>query len=142
MANTLNVNRVFWDGTRGMLHYNLTADGATPLADDVLVDISTLGAAGAAAPTSVKIRSVQATLYGDFILRLEMEAGTDQPFYLLEGQTADVSFSDYTDFTDFPGAGWIGAPSAANFVGDISATTTNMAASDGFDLVVIFQRSS
>lgn len=137
MANTVSVNRVFWDGTRGMLHYNLTADGATALSDTALVTLTSL----APVPTAVKIRSMQCTLYGAFILMLEMDATTDQPFYLLEGQTADVSFSDYTDFTDFPGAGWIGSETAAGWTGIIQATTTGMGANSGFDLVVIFERS-
>ena len=139
MANTVNTNHIEWDGNRGALHYNLSSDG-TALSDLLLLDLS---ADLAPAPAAIKIRTVQCTLYGNFILTLEFDATTDTAFSTIENQTADVSYEFVRDFTDFPGGGWhvtTANKAAAGFTGDILATSSGLAASDGFDLVVTFER--
>ena len=138
MANTVNTNHIEWDGYRGALHYNLSSDG-TAFTDTVLIDISTLDPA----PTSIKIRTIQCTMYGNFILTLEHDATTDTAFLTIENQTADVSYEFVRDFTDFPGGGWHVTQTnkdAAGYTGDLLATSATIAASDGFDLVVTFEK--
>lgn len=138
MANTVNINRTFWDGTRGALHYNLSSD-ATALSDLQLIDISGL----APAPNSIKIRTIQCTLYGNFILTLEFDANTDEKIAVIENQTADVSFKYVVDYTDGPNKGWVSTDVAATgWTGDLLATSSGLANLDGFDLVVTFERGS
>lgn len=138
MANTINVNRVFWDGTRGAVHYNLSSDG-TAVSDTVLVDISAL----APAPNSIKIRTIQASLYGNFILTLEFDASGDEAIDVIENQTADVSFKYVVDFTDGPNKGWISTNvAAAGWTGDLLVTSSGLANLDGFDLIVTFEKST
>lgn len=136
MANTVNINHVEWNGTRGMLHYNLSSD-STALSDLNVLDISTL----APAPTAVKIRHVQMSIQGNFILTGEVDATTDQPFLRVEGQTADATTSYVADFTDGPNKGWNPDKTAAGFVGDILLTSSGLASGDDFDLIIVFERA-
>jgi len=141
MANTVSINRSFWDGTRGALHYNLSSDG-TALSDLSLIDISGLGGTGNG-PTNIKIRTIQATLYGNFILTLEFDATTDETIAVIENQTADVSFKYVVDYTDGPNKGWTSTDIAAvGWVGDLFATSSGLASGDGFDLVVTFEKGT
>lgn len=137
MANTTNVNKKHWDGTRGRLHLNLSSDG-TALADLNILDIS---ADLAPAPGAVKIRSIQANLFGNFILTLEVDATTDEAVTVIENQTADVSYAYVADFTDGPNHGWCPDKTAAGFVGDLLLTSSGLAAGDGFDLIIVFEKS-
>lgn len=138
MANTTNTNVTQWDGYRGSLHLNISSDG-TAITDQVLVDISTLSPA----PDAIRVTSLQASLYGNFILILEFDATSDIGFITLENQTADVSLEIRRDFTRFPNGGWqltAANKAAAGFTGDLLLTATGNAAGDGFDLVVTFEK--
>lgn len=136
MANTVNINHNEWNGTRGMLHYNLSSDSTALSALNVL-DISTLSPA----PTAIKIRHIQLSIQGNFILTGEIDAATDQPFLRAEGQTADVTSQYIVDFTDGPNGGWCPDKTAATFVGDILLTSSGLASGDDFDLVIVYERS-
>lgn len=139
MANTTNTERFFWDGHRGAYHLNLSSD-STALSDLNLIDLS---ADLDVAPSAIKIRTIQCTLYGNFILTLEFDATTDIAFTTIENQTADVSYEYVRDFTDFPGGGWqltAANKAAAGFTGDLLATSTGLANGDGFDLVITFEK--
>ena len=139
MANTTNTERFFWDGHRGAYHLNLSSDG-TALSDLNLIDLS---ADLDPAPAAIKIRTIQCTMYGNFILTLEIDATTDIAFITIENQTADVSYEFVRDFTDFPNGGWgVGTTNkaAAGFTGDLVATSSTIASGDGFDLVVTFEK--
>lgn len=140
MANTVTINKVIQqDGTRYSVHYALSSD-STNLTDDSLVDISTLTAP---VPTSIKLRSVDFIMYGNFIAFLEADADTDQELDRFETQTADVSQQFVRDYTDMPDAGKLpNDRSAAGFTGDLFLTTTGMASGDGFNLIVVFERST
>lgn len=137
MANTVNINETQWDGYRGSIHYNLSSD-STAISDTVLVDISAL----APAPTSVKIRSIQWTLHGNIILTLEFDATADEAWCRLENQTADTTIEGRRDFTDAPNGGWVPNTAAAGFTGDILLTSSGLAASDDFDLFIVFEKSA
>jgi hypothetical protein len=136
LANTVNINKTQWDGYRGSINYNLTSD-ATALSDLLILDISTL----APAPSAVKIRSVQWTIHGNFILTAEIDATTDQAFLRLENQTADTTIEGRRDFTDTANGGWSPDATAAGFTGDILLTSSGLAASDDFDLFIVFEKS-
>ena len=135
IANTVNINHTEWDGRRGVIHYALTGDG-TEETNLQLVDISSL----APAPAAVKIRTIQATLYGNFTIFLEFDATTDEEFARIEGQTADVSFEYVRDFTDFPGGGWHSDKDAAGYTGDLFLTTLITESGDGFEIVITFEK--
>lgn len=138
MANTVNINHTEWNGYRGALHYNLSSDG-TALSDLQLIDISALSPA----PASIKIRTIQCTLYGNFILTLEFDATTDETIAVIENQTADVSFKYVVDYTDAPNKGWVSTDvAAAGWTGDLLATSSGLANLDGFDLVLTFEKGS
>ncbi len=135
MANTVNSNHTEWDGHRGAIHYNWTGDG-TEETNLQLVDISGL----APAPNSIKIRTIQCTMYGNFTLFLEFDATTDEEIVRIEGQSADVSFEFVRDFTDFPGSAWHSDHTATGYTGDLLLTTLVSESGDGFDLVVTFDK--
>ena len=135
MANTTNINHTEWDGFRGMVHLNETGDG-TERTNLSLVDISALSPA----PEAIKIRTIQCTLYGNFIMFLEFDATTDEEFARIEGQGADVSFEFVRDFTDFPGGGWHSDDGATGYTGDLFLTTLNTESNDGWDLVITFEK--
>jgi hypothetical protein len=127
----------YWDGTRGALHYILSSDG-TALSDLLLLDISTL----TPAPTAVKIRTISITMWGNFILTFEWDATTDTTIEIFETQTADVSQTFISDYTDFPGGMRVvlADKTAAGFTGDVLATSSGLAASDGFSLYMTFEK--
>ena len=140
MANTVNLNQLRWDGYRGSLHYILSSDG-TAISDTNLIDISTL----APAPTSIKIRTVDLKMYGNFILTFEIDATTDTTFEIFESQNAtDVgteSIEFHRDYRDMPNKGWIETvanKAAAGFTGDLLVTSSGLASGDGFNLLVTF----
>ena len=138
MANTTNISHIEWDGRRGSVHLNLTSD-STALSTLSLLDIS---ADLAPAPVSIKIRTIQLTMYGNFILIGLFSAGTDEEFMRAEGQTADVSFEFVRDFTDSPNHAWVSDDEAATYVGDLLLTSSGLASNDGFDLLITFEKDS
>ncbi len=138
MANTTNIDHIEWDGHRGAIHFNLSSD-STGLSALSILDLS---ADLSPAPNSIKLRTIQCTLYGNWILTGLIDATTDETFAVIEGQTADVSFEFVRDFTDFPGSAWHADKSASGFTGDILLTSTSLANGDGFDLVITFEKDS
>ncbi len=138
MANTTNINHKEFDGARGSVHLNLSSD-STGLSDLSLLDIS---ADLVSSIGSIKLRTIQCTLYGNWILTGEFDATTDEAFMVIEGQAADVSFEFVRDFTDFPGGGWHSDKSAAGYTGDLLLTSSGLASGDGFDLLITFEKDS
>ena len=138
MANTTNVDHIEWDGYRGAIHFNLSSD-STALSALSILDLS---ADLSAAPSAIKIRTIQLTLYGNFILTGLIDATTDETVFVAEGQAADVSYELVRDFTDFPGGAWHPDDSATGFTGDLLLTSSGLASGDGFDLVVTFDKDS
>lgn len=133
MPNTTNISHTEWDGRRGSVHLNLTSDG-TALSTFSLLDISALSPPA----RNVTIRTIQCTLYGNFILIGLVDADTDEEFMRVEGQTADVSFEFVRDFTDLPQSNWSPNRKAAGFTGDLLLTTSGLSNEDGFDLLITF----
>lgn len=138
MANTTNISHKEWDGFRGSVHLNLASDG-TELSVLSLLDIS---ADLDSDVTAIKIRTIQCTLYGNFILIGLFDATTDEEFIRIEGQSADVSFEYVRDFTDSAGGGWHSDKGAAGYTGDLLLTSSGIANNDGFDLFITFEKDS
>jgi len=137
MANTININETNWDGRRGSIHYAVTSDG-TAVTDTTLVDISALSPA----PGSVKIRSLDVVINGDFALIFEIDATTDQEVERFQGQT-DVTYQFLRDYTDGPNVGRQASDkAAAGFTGDVLITTSGLANLDEFNLFMVFERDS
>jgi hypothetical protein len=136
MANTTNIDHIEWDGVRGAIHFNLSSD-STALTAFSILDLS---ADLAPAPAAVKIRTIQLTMYGNFILTLLINADSNETMFVAEGQTVDASFEMVRDFTDFPGGAWHADDGAAGFLGDLLLTSSGLANADGFDLVVTFEK--
>ena len=136
MANTVNISEIQWDGWKGSIHHNLASDG-TALSNLSILDLS---ADLNPAPAAIKIRTIQCSLYGNWILIGEFDATTDEEFMRLETQTADVSQEFVRDFTDMPNGGWVPDHGATGFTGDILLTSSGIASGDGYDLVITFQK--
>jgi len=137
MANTVNINSTTWDGYKGSLHYALTSDG-TALADLQLIDISGL----APAPNSIKIKSIDLVMNGDWTLFFEADATTDQELERFIGQ-ADVTVHYVRDYSDMPNGGKQASDkAAAGFTSDLLATSANLASGDEFNLLLIFEKDS
>ena len=141
MAITVLINKVIqWDGTRGSLHYAFDSDG-DEVTNESLVDISADLAGDTV--TSIKLRSVDVLMYGNFITFLEFDATTDQEIDRFETQAADVSQQFVRDYTDMPNGGKLADDvTATGFTGDLTMTTTGMASGDGVNLLITFERSS
>ena len=141
MANTINVNKVIqYDGFRGSLHYVVSSD-STDLANESLIDISADLAGDTV--TSIKLRSVDIIMYGNFIAFLEADATTDQELDRFETQSADVSQQFVRDYTDMPNGGKLADDvTATGFTGDLTMTTSGLASGDGFNLLVTFEKST
>ena len=126
-----------WDGTRGCAYWDavwITTDNFT---DEVVIDISTLGAP---TPSAIKIKGVYASLNGDITATLEFDATTDEHIYTFRGQT-DGSLREGLDFSELPSSGFNATKTAAGFVGDLLLTTTNVASGDELTLLVLFEKS-
>ena len=137
MGNTVIINTSQWNGNRGSIHYVIASDG-TALTTTNLLDISALGAP---APNSIKIRSIDCLLNGDYRIDFLMDATTDQTIESFTGQS-DVSIQIIRDYTDLPSGGKVGDSSAAGWVGDLLVTTTSMANGDELNLLIVFEKSS
>ena len=141
MAVTEVVDFADWDGYQGRVRWRGTWPGTEDLTDTVLADISGLGAAGASAPTSIKIQRVQAVINGDITVTLEFDASTDQIIDQWSGQS-DVTNQIVVDYTGGPNKGVVGSDTAAaGWTGDLLLTTSGGAAGDEVNLTVDFARS-
>ena len=132
--------RTDWNGYRGMTRYYIawTAGNPDELADASVVDISALSPA----PTSIKIRRIQAILNGNVQLDFEFDAATDQLIDTFIGQS-DVSFDFCRDYSDNPNGGFVSSnTAAASFTGDLLLTTTGAANGDELMLLIVFEKSS
>jgi hypothetical protein len=137
MANTVNINQTVWDGTKGSIHYVLSSDG-TALTDTVLVDISALSPA----PASIKIRSLDVIMNGNFSLIFEMDATTDQEVERLVSHT-DATHVFIRDYTDAPNGGKpANDKAAAGFTGDLLLTSSGLANLDSFNIFCVFYKDS
>ena len=141
MANTFNINKVLqYDGTRGSLHYVLTSD-STDLTNDSLIDLSADLAGDTV--TSIKLRTADIIMYGNFFAFLEYDATTDQEIDRFETQAIDLSQQFVRDYTDMPSGGKLADDTGATgFTGDLLLTTSGMASGDGFNLLVTFEVST
>lgn len=139
MAAPTPTIRTDWNGYRGMTRAYVawTAGAPDNLADSSLVDISALSPA----PTSVKIRRIQAILNGNVQLDFEFDASTDQLIDTFIGQS-DVSFDFCRDYSDNPNGGLVPSNTgAAGFTGDLLLTTTGSADGDELMLLIVFEKS-
>jgi len=130
-----------YDGYKGCIRWlaKWTAGAADNFADQSLVDLS---ADLAPAPSSVKIRYIDAILNGDLGVVLEFDATTDQRIDEFLGQT-DATYQVFRDYEDSPGGGIKPSDTTATgFTGDILLTTTNAADGDELNLFIIFEKSS
>ena len=141
MANTVEINKVIqYDGFRGSLHYIVSSDG-TDLAAESLIDISADLAGDTI--TSIKLRTADIIMYGNFIAFLEADATTNQELDRFETQSADVSQQFVRDYTDMPNGGKLADDTTATgFTGDLIMVTSGLANGDGFNLLVTFERST
>jgi DNA integrity scanning protein DisA with diadenylate cyclase activity len=137
-----SVSNNAYDGWQGQLRYRAVFDGAgQDLTDTVLIDISTLAAAGASVPASVKVQRIQAEINGDYIATLEYDATTDQLIETWAGQT-DMSNPIVRDYTGGPNKGIAPSTGTAGFVGDILLTTVGAAAGDELNFVIDYRRKN
>lgn len=140
MAAPTPVVKNFYDGFRGMLRYYVAWTAGVPddLADNNALDISTLGPP---APNSVKIRSVDVIMNGNYQLDVEFDATTDELFDRFIGQT-DVTYQFFRNYTQGPNTGYVSDPTAAGFVGDLLVTTTGAANGDELNMLIIYEKST
>ena len=125
-----------WNGTRGMAMWDAVWSTADNFTDQVIVDISGLGAP---VPGAVKIIGVYVSINGDITATLEFDATTDQLIYAFRNQT-DSALRESIDFREGPNGGRSPDRSAAGFTGDIMVTTTNVASGDELTLLIWFER--
>lgn len=138
MPNTTNIDAIQWDGTKGSLHFALTSDG-TALSDLSVLDLSVDLDADVG---SIKVRSIDCLLNGNWTLIFEFDATTDQEIERIEGQS-DVTIQFLRDYTDAPGGGKrADSKTAAGFTGDLILTSSGLASGDEFNLFMTFHKDS
>lgn len=128
MANTVT-KRILRDGSQlAVIHVHLLSDGAAgELADEVLVDVSTLNPV----PTKVTVEQIWWDTAG-FDIFLEFDATADTALWKLG---AGEGFQDFRSF------GGIKDDSGAGSTGDIVATTDGFtAATDEGTLIICVRK--
>lgn len=138
MANTINIDAIQWNGIRGSVHFVVTSDG-TAITDLAIVDIS---ADLSPAPASIKLRSIDAVVNGDWTAIFEFDATTDQEIERIGGQT-DITHYLARDYTDMPNGGkQADNKAAAGFTGDLLLTSSGLANLDEGNFLIVFEKDS
>ena len=125
-----------WDGTRGMIRWRAAWANTDNFTAVAIIDLS---ADLAGPPNSIKIRTIQGSINGNFEARLDFDATTNQIIDFFAGQS-DQSNPINVDYTDGPNVGVIPSDTTATgFTGDLLLTTTNAASGDELQLIITFE---